>query len=81
MGTSRPLSVRRSRPTRSMDSLISVSHTSPLGPARLAKARARSPVPPAMSSTFMPGRTAARPIVKAFQTRCRPADMRSFMTS
>ncbi len=60
---------------------MSVSQTSPVGPARLAKALARSPVPPAMSSTFMPGRMAARPMVKAFQTRCRPADMKSFMTS
>ena len=56
-----------------------------MGLHRLGKAYAiaasRSPVPPAMSSTFIPGLTAARPIVKDFQTLCKPADIKSFITS
>ena len=60
---------------------MSVSQTSPVAPARWANALARSPVPPAMSSTFMPGRTFAWRTVNAFHTRCRPTDITSFITS
>ncbi len=51
-GVTTPLSSSRSRPTRSIDSLMSVCQTSPVGPAAFANARVRSPVPAAMSSTL-----------------------------
>lgn len=54
---------------------------SPPGPTFSEKARERSPVPPAISSTRLPGRTPLVSIVKNFQMRCRPADIRSFITS
>jgi hypothetical protein len=58
-----------------------VCTTSPAGPTGRAKARARSPVPPAMSSTLSPGRTFATATAYAFQARCRPSDMMSFIRS
>ncbi|MNT58883.1 hypothetical protein D3C72_1963480 [compost metagenome] len=76
-----PSSSSRSRPTVSIELLMSVSHTSPLLPTRLAQPRARSPVPPAMSSTLSPARTPEVVSVKCFHTRCRPPDIRSFITS
>ena len=54
VGSTSPSLSRRSRPTRSMDSLMSVCTTQPLAPTRRANARARSPVPPAMSSARSP---------------------------
>ena len=70
-----------SRPAASIAPLMSVSTTSPVAPTRSAKSRARSPVPPARSSTRMPARTPVASTAKRFHSRCRPADMRSFMRS
>src|SRR5664280_814534 len=81
VGRTIPSSIRRSRPWRSIASLMSVWTTVPVSPAGPAKARARSPVPPAMSSTLSPGRTLATATAYAFQARCRPSDMRSFIRS
>ena len=60
---------------------MSVSQTSPVGPTRRANARARSPDPPATSSTRSPARTPLTATVNAFHTRCRPSDIRSFIRS
>lgn len=59
VGSTTPASSRRSRPVRSMASLMSVWTTWPLAPTFFAKASARSPVPPAMSSTREPSPTFA----------------------
>ena len=50
---------RSSRPVASIVRLMSVWTTQPLSPTCRAKARARSPVPPAMSSTWSPGLSCA----------------------
>ena len=81
VGKDTPASSRRSRPVRSMASLMSVCTTRPVAPTFLANASARSPVPPAMSSTWSPGRTLAASTVYAFHARCRPMDIRSFIRS
>ena len=80
-----PRSNKRSRPTPNIEAFISLNQTCASGllpqSAALANAAARSPVPPAISKTFCPGRTFARAIVIFFQTRCNPNDMKSFITS
>jgi hypothetical protein len=75
------VSIILSRPTPSIAALMSVIHTWPVGPARFAKAAARSPLPEATSSTREPSRTPLISSVKRFHTRCSPSDMRSFITS
>src|SRR5260363_419308 len=79
--TARLASSSRSRPIRNIDALISVSQTSPHSPACFANAFARSPLPPATSSTLKPARTPAWAMANAFQRRCSPADIRSFIIS
>src|SRR5665811_400178 len=74
-----PSSSRRSRPTRSIALLISVSTTWPLLPTCFRNSRDRSAEPPATSSTRCPVRTLLTLIAKRFQMRCRPADIKSFM--
>ena len=76
-----PASISRSRPTASMASLMSASTTWPLSPTRRENLIARSPVPPARSSTFWPGRTPASSRVMRLSTRWLPMEIRSFMTS
>jgi hypothetical protein len=80
-GASMPSSSRRSRPTPSMALLMSVSQTCPALPTLREKADDRSAVPPATSSTRSPGRGAAMSMANFFHRRCKPIDMRSFITS
>ncbi len=49
--------------------------------ARLRKRNEMSPVPPATSRSFWPGRGASQSIIASFQSRCTPPDIRSFMMS
>ena len=49
--------------------------------ARLRKRKAMSPVPPATSSSFWPGRGASQSIIASFQMRWTPPDITSFITS
>ena len=80
-GATWPWSITLSRPTTSMAPLMSVITTRPVGPARFAKASARSPLPEATSRTLWPGFTSAIWMAKCFHSRCMPSDMRSFMRS
>ena len=59
VGSATPASSRWSRPVRSMASLMSVCTTCPDLPTFFENASARSPVPPAMSSTLKPSRISA----------------------
>ena len=61
-----PLSVILSRPTRSIDSLMSASTTRPCCPTILLNFAARSPVPPAISRTWCPGLTPEKLYSEAF---------------
>lgn len=76
-----PLSSSLSRPTLSIEALMSASTTSPVGPTRRENCRVRSPVPPAMSSTRFPLRTPDSSMVNRFHRRWMPPDIRSFIRS
>ncbi len=71
----------RSRPTLSMEALMSVKMTRPFGPTFCANSLDKSPLPPAMSNTVSPALTPLISTAKRFQVRCRPADMTSFIKS
>src|SRR5258706_11275979 len=81
VGRMRPASSILSRPSASIAPLMSVCTTVPDGPTRAAKSFARSPVPPAKSSTRLPARAPETSTAKRFHNRCSPADMTSFITS
>ena len=75
----------RSRPTSSMEALMSATVTRAVPPEAACRRKAMSPVPPAMSRPRQ-GRAASRrgfilATMAAFQARCRPADIRSFIRS
>ena len=80
-----PRSSNRARPTSSMRRLVSQITASaapdPLIRARARKRAAMSPVPPAMSTSRMPGRGRMRSMSARFHSRCSPPLIRSFIRS
>ena len=71
----------RSRPASTICSLASQTTTRPSPSIAASTRRAMSPVPPATSSTAMPGRGASHATISRFHRRWTPPLIRSFMRS